>query len=171
MASSIQTTPKPEVKSGSKSGALIAAGIVLGAAQAGFFDGIVIHQLLQWHHMFTSIRTDATVAGLELNTLGDGLFHLFDWALNLVGLALLWRAVKRPDVALSTGVLLGSILLGVGLFNVTEGIIDHHLLGIHHVRSGPNESLYDFGFLAVSAAIALVGLTLLRSAKANKLAQ
>ena len=62
---------------------LLVAGIVLGLGQAGFFDGIVIHQLLQWHHMFTNVETDRTVAGLELNTLGDGLFHLFDYLLTL----------------------------------------------------------------------------------------
>ena len=61
---------------------LIIAGIVLGLGQAGFFDGIVIHQLLQWHHMFTNVETDRTVAGLELNTLGDGLFHLLDYLLR-----------------------------------------------------------------------------------------
>jgi uncharacterized membrane protein len=64
---------------------LILAGLVLGLGQGGFFDGIVFHQLLQWHHMFSSIETDMTIAGMELNTFGDGLFHLFDWLLTLVG--------------------------------------------------------------------------------------
>jgi uncharacterized membrane protein len=26
------------------------------------------------------------------------------------------------------------MLIGFGLFNLVEGIIDHHLLGIHHVN-------------------------------------
>ncbi|TIP73091.1 MAG: DUF2243 domain-containing protein, partial [Mesorhizobium sp.] len=29
------------------------AGILLGLGLGGFFDGIVLHQLLQWHHMAT----------------------------------------------------------------------------------------------------------------------
>ena len=29
------------------------AGIVLGIGLGGFFDGIVLHQILQWHHMLT----------------------------------------------------------------------------------------------------------------------
>ncbi|MGL5793714.1 MAG: DUF2243 domain-containing protein, partial [Waterburya sp.] len=50
---------------------LIIAGILLGLGQAGFFDGIVFHQLLQWHHMFSNIESTQTIAGLELNTIGD----------------------------------------------------------------------------------------------------
>ena len=44
-------------------------------------DGIVLHQILQWHHMLTSEGSypASTVAGLETNTLWDGLFHLATW--------------------------------------------------------------------------------------------
>ena len=142
---------------------LIVAGIVLGLSQIGFFDGIVLHQLLQWHHMFSSIKTDATVAGLELNTLGDGLFHLFDWLMTLVGIFLLWRAAKREDVPWSAQTFVGSLLIGGGLFNLVEGITDHQILGIHHVKPGPNELAYDIGFLAIGAILVGVGWILLRS--------
>jgi len=33
---------------------LVASGIYLGAGLGGFVDGIVLHQILQWHHMLTS---------------------------------------------------------------------------------------------------------------------
>ncbi|MBD2743604.1 DUF2243 domain-containing protein [Coleofasciculus sp. FACHB-1120] len=145
---------------------LIVAGIVLGMGQAGFFDGIVIHQLLQWHHMFSSVKTDATVAGLELNTLGDGLFHLFDWLLTLIGIFLLWRAAKQ-SIFLSAPTFIGSLLLGFGGFNLIEGVIDHQLLGIHHVRPGSHTLVYDVGFLVISALIAGAGWIVLQSAKPN----
>ena len=52
---------------------------LFGVGLGGFVDGTVIHQLLQWHHMLTD--TDAhpatMIAGLEANTLADGLFHVF----------------------------------------------------------------------------------------------
>ncbi|MBD2257546.1 DUF2243 domain-containing protein [Pseudanabaena sp. FACHB-2040] len=144
------------------SGLLIAAGITLGIGQAGFFDGIVIHQLLQWHHMFSSVETDATVAGLELNTFGDGLFHLFDWLMTLLGIFLLWQVAKRDEVVRSTPLFVGALLLGFGLFNIFEGMIDHHLLGIHHVKSGPYEATYDIGFLVISGLIAISGWLLMR---------
>jgi uncharacterized membrane protein len=142
---------------------LIAAGIVLGMGQAGFFDGIVLHQLLQWHHMFSSVKTDMTVAGLEINTLGDGLFHLFDWLMTLLGLFLFWQAAK-DQAHLSTSTFVGALLFGAGLFNVIEGLIDHQLLGIHHVKPGANEVIYDVGFLAIGALVAGIGWVLMRSA-------
>ena len=50
-------------------------GLLLGLGVGGFIDGIVLHQLLQWHHMRTgtacSASTAHTVAGLEANTLGE----------------------------------------------------------------------------------------------------
>jgi uncharacterized membrane protein len=144
---------------------LITAGIVLGLGQAGFFDGIVFHQLLQWHHMFSSIETDMTVTGLELNTLGDGLFHLLDWVLTLIGIFLLWRAGKQSDVPWSTPVFVGALLIGGGLFNLVEGVIDHHLLGIHHLRPGPNQLLWDLSFLAAGAVLTGVGLRLVQTAQ------
>jgi uncharacterized membrane protein len=139
---------------------LIVAGVVLGIGQAGFFDGIIFHQLLQWHHMFSSVKTDATVAGLELNTLGDGLFHLFVWLVTLTGIFLLWQAAKQ-NRSLSSSTFVGALLLGFGLFNLVEGIVDHQILGIHHVRSGANESIYDFAFLAISAIIIGIGWVVL----------
>ena len=52
-----------------------AAGILFGLGLGGFFDGIVLHQILQWHHMLTSAGYPATSVGnLEINTLWDGIF-------------------------------------------------------------------------------------------------
>ena len=136
---------------------LLVAGIVLGLGQAGFFDGIVIHQLLQWHHMFTNVETDRTVAGLELNTLGDGLFHLFDYLLTLTGIGLLWRVDIREDISHSTATFVGALLIGAGLFDFIEGLIDHQILGIHHVKPGPHEFAWDMGFLALGISLIMLG--------------
>lgn len=32
----------------------LAGGLLLGLGLGGFFDGIILHQVLQWHHMLTS---------------------------------------------------------------------------------------------------------------------
>lgn len=142
---------------------LILAGIVLGLGQGGFFDGIVFHQLLQWHHMFSGIEPDTTIAGLELNTIGDGLFHLLDWILTLTGLGCLWWAV-RQKVPLSTSSLLGAICMGAGLFNLVEGLIDHHWLGIHHVKPGLHQTAYDIGFLVAGGLLVVIGWGLINTA-------
>lgn len=148
---------------------LITAGIVLGIGQAGFFDGIIFHQLLQWHHMFSNVKTDTTVAGLELNTLGDGLFHLFDWSMTLLGIFLLWRVAKQPQ-ALSTAPFIGALMIGFGLFNCLEGLIDHQILGIHHVRSGAHTLIYDLAYLLISGFIAIAGWVILQSNQAKSTA-
>jgi uncharacterized membrane protein len=55
---------------------LRAPGFIMGLGLGGLLDGVVLHQVLQWHHMLTGERSAATVAGLEANTLADGFFHL-----------------------------------------------------------------------------------------------
>jgi uncharacterized membrane protein len=141
---------------------LVTAGILLGVGLGGFVDGIVLHQILQWHHMVTEPFPPDNVRNLELNTLGDGLFHAFTWLITAVGLGLLWRASKRTDVLWSTRALVGSLAIGWGLFNLIEGIVDHHLLGIHHVRSGPDQMAWDLAFLAFGAVLVVVGWMLAR---------
>jgi uncharacterized membrane protein len=146
------------------SGLLVAAGILIGAGLlAGFVDGILLHEILQWHHMVTSIRPATNLSDLEANTLADGLFHLGTWTLTVIGGVLLWRAGGRDDVPWSPKIFGGSLLFGAGLFNFIEGIVDHQILGIHHVKPGLNQLAWDIGFLIFGAGLALVGWILLRS--------
>src|SRR4051812_23433783 len=111
------------------------AGILLGLGLGGFFDGIVLHQILQWHHMLTSAGYPAdSVPNLQLNTLLDGLFHAATYLFVAAGIVVLWRHARLRHVRWSTRLLAGTMLMGFGIFNVVEGIVDHHLLGIHHVN-------------------------------------
>lgn len=137
------------------------AGVFLGLGLGGFFDGIVLHQILQWHHMATSAGYPPDSLGnLEFNTLLDGLFHAATYVFVVIGLVLLWRAAQRVHSWWSGKMLLGSFLMGFGLFNVVEGIVDHHVLQLHHV----NETVpaaqwiyWDAGFLVWGALMLLVG--------------
>ena len=138
---------------------------LLGVGLGGLFDGIVLHQILQWHHMLTS-QGDfpaSTVSGLEVNTLWDGLFHATTYVFIVVGLFWLWDRARAGGVRSSWKRVLGWMLVGWGLFNLVEGVIDHHLLQIHHVRAGPNELAWDIGFLALGAVLLVGGWTLARS--------
>ncbi len=143
---------------------LVSAGIVLGMGFAAFFDGIVLHQILQWHHMLTSAGyPSTTVAGLQINTLADGLFHLGAYVLTGIGVILLWRATRRRNASWSGRVFGGAVLMGAGLFNFVEGMINHQLLGIHHVRTGPNQLVYDLAYLAISLMMIGIGWWLVRN--------
>ena len=145
----------------SQNRSLIIAGILLGLGQGGFFDGIVFHQLLQWHHMFTNIESSNTVAGLELNTLGDGLFHVFDWIMTIAGVITLWLAVKSDKTTLATSVLIGAFCIGAGMFNVVEGILSHHVLQIHHVKPGSHQLAWDLSFIGAGILSIIVGFLIL----------
>ena len=139
--------------------------VLLGVGMGGMFDGIMFHQILQWHHMLTSEGSypATTVAGLEVNTLWDGLFHATAYALVVVGLFLLWSRAREGGMAWSWKRLLGLLLVGWGAFNLVEGIIDHHLLGIHHVRMGRHQLAWDIAFLLLGALLIGIGWLIARA--------
>jgi uncharacterized membrane protein len=148
----------------------IAPGLLLGIGLGGFVDGIVLHQILQWHHLLTS--TDryppTTVAGLEANTLADGLFHAATWVFVFVGMWLAIRAWQEGRLAPPWSTHIGLLLAGWGAFNLVEGIVDHHLLRIHHVRDDVADPLpWDLGFLAFGAVLVVVGVLLVRRGRAQ----
>jgi uncharacterized membrane protein len=143
-----------------------AAGILFGLGLGGFFDGIVLHQVLQWHHMVTSAGFPPdSVHNLKINTLWDGIFHATTYVFVALGLLILWRAAHRTHVFWSGKLLAGTLLIGFGMFNVVEGVIDHHLLGLHHVNETvPREQwiYWDVGFLTWGVAMLVGGWSLYR---------
>ena len=147
----------------------ISAGLLFGLGLGGFFDGILLHQVLQWHHMLTSAGYPATsVQNLEVNTLWDGLFHVSTYLFVVLGLLLLWRAAHRTHVRWSGKLLAGTMLMGFGLFNLVEGIIDHQILGLHHVNeTGPPAQwiYWDIGFLVWGAVMLLWGWRLMQAGR------
>lgn len=136
------------------------AGTLLGLGLGGFFDGIVLHQILQWHHLVSHVDRypTNTVAGLEANTLADGLFHAATYLFAISGLWLLWTVLTRSSLAPGSRKLAGLLLFGWGIFNVVEGTINHHILELHHVREDVgNQLAWDLGFLAIGAAMIVGG--------------
>ncbi len=146
----------------------VSAGILFGLGLGGFFDGIVLHQLLQWHHMLSSWYPVNTLENLKLNTFWDGVFHSSTYLLVIAGLFILWRTAHRGHLYWSTKLLAGTMLMGFGAFNVVEGIVDHQLLGIHHVNEtvDPGYRIYwDLGFIVWGAAMFIGGFYLLRQGR------
>jgi uncharacterized membrane protein len=141
---------------------LISAGMVLGVGLGGFVDGIVFHQLLQAHNMLSARRPPTSVVNLEVNMFFDGLFHAFTWAATVAGVALLFRAGRRADVPWSGRTLIGAMLAGWGTFNLIEGVIDHHVLHVHHVVERLGLSVWDWAFLGSGVVLILVGVAMIR---------
>ena len=147
------------------------AAILFGLGLGGFFDGIVLHQVLQWHHLLSSAGYPPdSLENLKINTLWDGLFHASTYVFTLLGLIVLWRHSRRRHLRWSGLLLPGGVLMGFGLFNLVEGTINHHWLGIHHV----NETVarehwiyWDLGFLLWGAAMLGGGWAMLRRGRAR----
>ncbi len=118
--------------------------------------------------MLTSVRPITSIADLELNTLWDGFFHVAAFVLTAIGIGLIWRSRStstrepRSNSPKSSASLVGALLIGAGSFNLIEGLLDHHILQIHHVKPGPNELAWDLGFLALGAVLAVLGWLILQ---------
>ncbi len=136
-----------------------ASGLLYGLGFGGFVDGILLHQILQWHHMVSNVEDypSNTVAGLEVNTLADGFFHVAAWLFVLAGSITAVLAWRKDRLAPSWSFHFGLVLTGWGIFNLVEGIVDHHVLGVHHVRDDLGSPLsWDVAFL-VFGALLLIG--------------
>lgn len=139
-------------------------GILLGLGLGGFFDGIVFHQILQWHHLVSAQHPPDTLGALKHNTLLDGVFHAATYLFTAAGVWLVWN---NGPAQRNTASFIGTLLLGWGLFNVTEGLINHQILGLHHVRPGPDQLAYDLGFLIWGACMIAAGVWLIRSPRSH----
>ncbi len=140
------------------------AGIALGIGLGGFADGIALHQIAHWHNMGSARVPPTTLEALEQNMVWDGLFHAVTWVVTLVGVFMLLSDARRNVPLPSPRAFVGQLLLGWGAFNLVEGIIDHHLLDLHHVRDLPvHVPAYDWAFLAIGGVgLIIIGWALAR---------
>jgi uncharacterized membrane protein len=134
------------------------AALLLGIGMGAFFDGISLHQIAQWHNMLSAKVPPSTMEAMRTNMAADGWFHLAAWLATLAGIFALWSAARAAGPLPSTRSFAGSMLMGWGGFNLVEGLVDHHLLELHHVRDLPRHApAYDWAFLLVGG----IGLLLL----------
>lgn len=133
-------------------------GLLMGIGFGGFIDGIVLHEILQWHHMISHKETTSTLAGLETNTMADGFFHVVAWVFVFMGMVAILQSWRQGRLAPNLPFHSGLLLMGFALFNVVEGIVDHQILQLHHVRDDLGGPLsWDLGFLAISVVIFIAG--------------
>lgn len=131
--------------------ALIGIGIMAGV------DEIIFHQILAWHHFYdrstTSIAllTDGLLHAAELIAIVAGFFMMMD----------LWRnhsLIKRRAWA--------GFFLGLGGFQLFDGIIDHKVLRLHQIRYVENILPYDIAWNASAVLLLLIGFFLVKRARA-----
>jgi uncharacterized membrane protein len=144
------------------------AACALGFALGGFFDGILLHQILQWHHLLSSLRT-GVLSSLAAQVVADGVFHAL---MYLVALAALWLAARARGEFAAPGAgrrFLALALVGFGAWHGVDAVLSHWITGIHRIRMDVADPLaWDLAWLAAFGALPLaLGLVLKRGAKAD----
>lgn len=124
---------------------------LLGAAIMAAVDEIVFHQILAWHHFYD--RSTPTV-GL----LFDGLLHAAEVFALVIGFLLF--AELRHRHALAVRHAWAGLFLGLGGFQLFDGLIDHKVMRIHQVRYGVDLLPYDLAWNAAGVLLLAVGLIL-----------
>ena len=142
---------------------LALAGGIIGFGLGGFFDGILLHQVLQRHHPFSPVPGEIR-RDIRMQILMDGLFHVLHYVIALAGLWPLWRGRAEFKGSGADLRLLGAVLLGFSLWQFVDIVLFHWVLAIHRIRVGvANPLAYDLGWLAVFGATTLLAGLWLRS--------
>lgn len=111
------------------------SGLLFGVGLAAFVDEFVFHQLLRWHHFYDKSTTD-------IGLISDGFFHAFSWFATIGGLFLFADLQRKKGVWMKRWV--GGVLLGGGVFQLYDGIIQHKWMRIHQIRYVENVLVYDW---------------------------
>ena len=136
----------------------VIGSFLLGFGFMGAMDGIIFHQLLQWHSVIMETSRSGQI-------ISDGIFHFSVTIALVVGGFILWLAGNPSNQKQGIKRVISWFLIGTGLFNLIEGVINHHILMIHRVKPGdPNALFYDIAFLLIGAVLFLIGLFLKRKA-------
>ncbi len=114
-------------------------------------DEIVFHQILAWHHFYDNATPDIAL-------MSDGLLHAAELFFFVAGFFLMLDARRRNTFRAGAG--WAGFLVGLGLFQLWDGIIDHKLLQLHQIRYGVDILPYDIvwnlaGFLLLMAGVIL----------------
>jgi uncharacterized membrane protein len=134
------------------------AACLIGFSMGGFFDGILLHQILQWHHLLSGV-TSGIMRELRTQILFDGLFHALMYAIGFAGVCLLLRyRVTVPRMRLWA-----LMVISFGVWHVLDTLVSHWLLGIHRIRTDvPDPLMWDiawlvwFGILPIWGGIVLM---------------
>ena len=132
-------------------GQSMAACAVIGAAIMAAVDEIVFHQILHWHHFF-----DRSTSAVGL--VSDGLLHTVELLALVAGFT--WYADLRHRRALAPAHARAGLFLGLGGFQLFDGIVGHKLLRLHQIRYGVNPLPYDLAWIGAALTLLAVGAVL-----------
>lgn len=136
------------------------AGFCIGLALAGFFDGILLHQILQWHSLLSALDGEI-FQDLRFRILTDGLFHVVMYVIGIGGLWLLWRTRGQFDSPDSGRRFASTLFIGFGMWHLLDAVLNHWILGLHHIRENDaNWLAWDLAFFTLGLVCVGIGLFL-----------
>jgi uncharacterized membrane protein len=127
------------------------AGVLVGVGMMAAVDEIVFHQILAWHHFYDRDTS-------EIGLLSDGLLHAASLFAVVAGFFLLLDARRRG--ALRPRVAVAGFLVGLGGFQLWDGIVDHKILRVHQIRYGVDVLPYDIAWIVTGTTLLVVGLVI-----------
>lgn len=147
---------------------MIWPGFLLGFSLGGFFDGILLHQVLQWHHLLSNVQA-AALQDMRAQMLADGLFHVLMYFIAAWALYLLWKARRSYAEPGADRRLWSWALIGFGTWHIVDSIFSHWITGIHRIRvDSPNPLFWDLLWFAVFGVLpAVIGWLALRRGPGN----
>lgn len=117
------------------------AGLLIGFSLGGFFDGILLHQILQWHHLLSAVD-NSLFQDIRVQILADGIFHALMYVILVSGLVFLWRARTEFNQAHTDRKFYTSAIIGFGAWHIVDGVLFHWILGLHHIRMDVSNKLF-----------------------------
>lgn len=132
----------------------VLAGALLGAGvAASVVDLAVFHLILHWHRFY-----DLSTPGAAL--VSDGIFHTVGWVVTVGSLLLLADVRRRATVRWDRWT--GGLLVGLGAFQLVDGVVLHKVLRLHQVRYGVDLLPYDAAWTGSAVLALAAGLWVLR---------
>lgn len=126
-------------------------GTMIGTALMAAADEVVFHQLLSWHHFYDASTPDVSL-------LSDGLLQTTYLVLLVAGF--FWYADLRRRRTLARRPAWAGFVLGLGVFQLFDGVVDHKLLRVHQIRYGVDLLPYDLAWNGVALVLLALGAAL-----------
>ena len=124
---------------------------LIGVGLMAAIDEIVFHQVLSWHHFYDRSTSDVAL-------MSDGFLHAAELVVLVAGFFLF--ADLRRRHALAGRSAWAGLFLGMGGFQLFDGVVDHKVLRVHQVRYGVDTLPYDLAWNFGASLLLVVGVVL-----------
>lgn len=132
------------------------ATVLVGIGVMAAVDEIIFHQLLQWHHFFDFSTP-------TFGIISDGLLHAGELLAVVIGVFMLLDLSQRKHLAIPWAK--AGFFLGLGGFQLFDGLINHKVLRLHQIRYGVDPLLYDVIWNGIAIVLLLIGIWFYRRAQ------